>query len=295
MATTENGGGNSVTPPNDGTAQTEFKVPEGKVILDSADYERFRQNTERVRGMQSYYEAGNKYGLKRPEDFARLEQINKFEGLLKNKGMTMDQMLAAFESPQQTEGSAGFDMATLEKEFSGKFVAADKLDSEFETRFGKYTALNEHKAAYSKEPELLAQALKDALPENADPRDRRALAAEVRALMSDYNRREMYPENHPLHKEHLAPWTDKHIAKLIADVKKELALADGEAMAKAGDAVLKGKVSTPAGSTSTTPTKNPKPNDDQRPGGLPSKASVEAAYAKKQARRGGGPVSSMGG
>lgn len=315
MAATENGGGNAAqslfpSAPNFGrvyldpatgegggegtgsAAQTEFKPPEGKVLIDTAEYERFRQNSERVRGMQPYWESGSKHGFKKPEDF---EPYGKFTTALKTRGMSLDQVMGLISGPEQKaqpEGG-GVDMSTIEKYLSDKgYVTNDVLESTTATQQASF----DHSRETEKSMSLIESKMSDLLPENPTARDKYYVEGKVAQALRNPDLRSLYPEKHPLREKEYKPPSDAEVGKLVAYVKAELAKEDGEKAVTTADAAIRGrKVPSPAGAQNNTPGKTPKSGDDMRPGGKPSVATIEAAHAKMVQRRGGGPVSSMGG
>jgi DNA-binding transcriptional MerR regulator len=288
-----NAGGGNVAPQTD-AAQTEFKAPEGKVLIDTHEYERYRQNSERVRGMQPYWERGSQVGFKRPEDF---ESYGKFAQVLKSKGLSVDQVAQILSGPEKEESEAqagGLDISAIEKHFESKgYLTADKLEQA--RSFDR--ASFEHERAIEKEAAVIKSHLDTLLGENPSPRDKYLMSMALKAELSDPSNRDLYPSNHPLHDKVFAPLDEKSSLKLIEKVKKSLAINDGEDAVKAADAAIKGrKVSTPAGSSNNAPNKSSKSEDNERrPGNLPPKSAVEAEFKKRQARRDGGQVSSIAG
>lgn len=296
------GGGNSTgaqtgTTGSAGAAQTEFKVPDGKVLIDTAEHERFRQNTERVRGMQGYFEAGSKYGFKKPDDFGRLARLT-------DKGLTLDQLLAAMDEQATTtqqggDADAPMTRAQWEQE-KAKLTQEWTQRSTGETAYA--TAFADHKLGMQQEKALVEKAIAELLGENPTPWEKETMADIVEARLN--KARGLYPDGHALHpsiakdRAELRPFTDKDLAPIWESLKKARSTAAGAEVAAIADEAAKkgGRVSTPAGSSSTASTKKPdegKPNT--RPGGLPPAEDVEAAYKRRQAGRGRGPVSSLSG
>lgn len=283
------GGGNSTGAEAAGAVQTEFKVPDGKVLIDSAEHERFRQNTERVRGMQSFYETASKTGFKKAEDF---DKHAKFQARLKELGITPEQLMAAQAEDQtaNTEGAA-VDFAALDK----RYLTPEQVKAMLAEERTAGDARGEHKIRMAQEAALVEKFTAELLGEKPSDWDKRAITAAVKEMLTE--KRGLYSTDHPLHKDTWAPYDEKSLGSVFEEVRKLRALSAGEEMVKEGDAALKGKkLSTPAGSSPSTATKPPsKADQERRPGNLPPKAAVEADYRKRVAARGGGPVSSMGG
>lgn len=271
-----------------GATQTggEYQVPQGKALVDSQEYERLRQNNERVRGMQPYWEAGSKYGIKKAEDFERVGRLTKFEESLKARGLTPEQIEAAFAAPKEDEKqSGGFSTADLDKYLAKKkYLTEDQVSQ----REAKTLATVEHKQAESHEQSLVKKAIAE-LAEGMSTREKKMLESHV--LHTINTKRAVYPQGHPLHDSALAPFDEKSFGTILAEIQASIALSDGEDIAKLGDATAKGKTPT-AGASTSQPAKTPSKSDEMRPGGKPSVATLDAAYAKKLAARGQKPVSS---
>lgn len=282
------GGGQGGTPP--GTAQPEFKAPEGKVLIDVAEHERLRQNNERLRGADEYYRAGQKLGLKSPKDF---EPIGKFTSVLRERGLTMDQMIAAFTSEQEEKGAPveGIDPKALEGMFS-KWAKDQGLvkSADLDTREKAVMARLEHQKAMDAERALSEKLTAQLLGDSPTEWEKAATAAMIEAALS--KKRGLYPPDHPLHGEAWSPYDEKTATPIFEEIKKLRGLSAGEEMVKAGDAALKGKVSSPAGSSPAKPSKPEIKGGGNEPF---SRARMEAAHARKLAARGGKPVSTLGG
>lgn len=290
------GGGDPASSTSGSSAPSqEFKAPDGKVLVDAKEWEGVSRLREQNVGYQKFHTEASRRGFKRSEDFG---QYDKFSETLRGKGLTMDQVsqiLAGKEQDQPEQGSVP-DLAAFEKQMGTKFIPAERFESELSIR----DAIYEHKSALSKESGLVEKALSEVL-EGASEFEKKWVPRALRNALEE--RRTLYPDNHPLHPDkakdraQLAPLDEKVIAAVVAEIKKDRAAAAGQDLANQGDAALKGKkLSTPAGSTSSTASKPPsKADQERRPGNLPPKAAVEAEYAKRRAARSGGPVSSMGG
>lgn len=244
MADAANAGGGTPSATHvEAPVQTEYQPPEGKVLLDASEHAVLKQNNERVRGMQGYYEAGAKYGLKKPEDFESVGRFRKFEENLKGRGLTMEQIEQAFTVQEsEAQQAASLDVAALEKQFGEKFVPADKFTKELDRR----DALRDHNSASDREAGMLKNAIAELAGENASTRDKWLIENAVKAVIDES--RTLYPKDHPLHESHLAALDEKGIAAVVERVKKEIAVSDGADMAAVGKKAAASKsVATPAG------------------------------------------------
>jgi hypothetical protein len=272
--------------------QGEVKVPEGKAFVDAQEYETLRRNNERLRGMDEFYRSATKHGFKSPKDF---EPIGKFTAALKERGMSLEQLSQAFLTEKEQEGvdTEAMSPKALQSLFEKwateqGFVKSADLDQ----REQKIHALSAHKESMAKESSAVDSFVKGLLGDTATDRDKRLLALYVKDTLE--SRRNVYPEGHPLHESELSAFDEKGLAPVFEEVKKFWAVGQGEEMAQAGDAALKGKVPSPAGAPPKAPSK-PSKEVEMRPGGRFPVSTIEAAAAKKQAARGGKPISSIGG
>lgn len=292
MADTANaGGGNSTdtSTQTGGAAQTDFKVPDGKVLLDATEHQRLTQNNERVRGMQPYWETGSKYGIKKPED---LEPLGRLSRAASKRGIDMGKLIEAMEAEEQaaveesTGGAATFDVAKFKKELGGEFISR----ADFEKLTAKQQAKFQHDQLLASEKALIEKTAKEILGDKANPWNMRSMTALLES------RRGAYPTGHPLSEEHLSPYDEKSLSALLPDLKKEWASVTGAEIEQEADAALKGKrVPTVAGSAETHKSKNTTEAEPDLPGTPGHTAKVRAAIAEQDRRRGGGTVSSLGG
>jgi len=255
-------------------------MPEGKVLADANEYAVLKQNNERVRGMQPYWEAGSKYGIKKPEDFESVGKWRKFEDTLKAKGMTTDQIIAAFDAPTQEESGAGLDLATIEKQLGQKFMPVDKFHEELARR----DALSEHKNMTAREKELFNKHLNELLGENPSSKDKFLTQYALRGLIEDFEReqpfRRAYDDKHPLRNEYLAPLDEKGLAAVIDEFKKNIAESDGADMAKLGKAAAQSKpTAAPAGNRASQGKAEDDKNDSP-------KAQLRSAVERAMSGRG---------
>lgn len=275
------------TPTSVAPAQPAAPVDDGFERISRDELTTLRRNSERLRGSEKLFQAANQHGFKRAEDF---DKYGKFTGTLKSKGLTLDQMMAAFETPDtdtgQPAGGGGFDQAALDKYLSEKgYLTQDQVGQ----REAKQMATIEHKQAVAKEADLIKKGIEGLLGDSAGARDKYLIERAVKAEIE--SKRGFYPEGHPLAESMQAPYDETTFGTVLAEIKKAITLQEGEDLAKQGDAAARG-ISTPAGANAAKPTQPPSKSDEKRPGGQLSKADIEAAHQKILTRRGTGSVSS---
>src|SRR5688500_353625 len=212
--------------PVPGPAQPAAPVDDGYERVSRDELQTLRRERERARGMEGFFQKANSLGLKRVED---LDGFGKFQDTLKSRNLSMEQLLKAFEEPEAPEGGA-VDFAAIEKQLNGRYVPADQ----FEAKLGEHSKLIEarfeHKQTLAAERAVLDKALAE-LTKGANPRDQYLIEQAFRAAVSD-DKRPLYPAGHPLHQEALAPFDEKGLKGIVDDLKKRLALAEGEDMAQ---------------------------------------------------------------
>lgn len=271
-----------------------FQVPEGQKLVPEAEWQRTQ---DRLRGQHDYVERGRKYGFDKPEAF---EKYGKFTSTLKQKGLTLDQLMQAFDSDPTAGADAaeaqGFSPAQIDQYLQQKgYMTKDAFEKERSFDRAEF----EYKTEAQKEEELRKHALAEFLGKDT-PEDERefweALAfkeLETRRVSPET----MYPKEHPLAEKYvIRPFREQEIKSVFESLAKKRDLRKGAKLAALGGAAKPGVTATPAGSSATSPTSLPKShNDDKRPGGKPSVAEAEAWHAKRKQQRGGGTVSSMGG
>lgn len=289
----------TVSPVPTGPVQPASPQPDdGYERISRDELQTLRRNNEKVRGMEGFYQEASKRGYKRPEDFGELDKFNE---TLKEKKLTLAQMTSILRENETAvaEGSpSAMDPAALEKFLSEKgYVNAKTLDE----REARTLATVSHREATAKEQAAMDKYVAELAGEKASDYEKRSIKAMLREMAEE--KRALYPDDHPLGWRNgenkfaqLKPYDETSLGAFVSEIKKMRGGSDGQALADAADAALKGgkKVSTPAGSSFTSKPPS-KADQERRPGNLPSKAAVEAEYAKRVARRGGGPVSSMGG
>lgn len=281
-------------PQGDGSPAPEFKVPDGKVLIDAAEQQTWQRQREQLAAFTKFQGEANKRGFKKPEDFGR---IDKFDAWLKAGGMTMEQLMHAKAEDDRATGDTGaLDPKSLEAWAKEQgFVRSTDLDKREHLTMARL----EHQKAVDAERALVEKTAAELWGENPTEWEKRAMKAAIKDMMEERRGAEnghplTYPEGHPLSGQVYVPYNEKGLSSVAEELKKLRGLSAGEEMVKAGDAALKGKVSSPAGSSPAKPSK-PEKSEGKRPGGMPATADVEAAHKRILASRGGKPVSSLGG
>ena len=270
-----------------------FTVPDGKMLVDSTEYQRHQ---EQLRGSKSFVEAARKHGFDKPESF---EKYGKFSSVLKQRNLSLDQLMQAFDSPDAGADAAeaqGFSPAQIDQYLQKQgYMTKDVFDKERAFDRAEF----EYKTEAQREQELYKQALAEFIKET--PEDEHEFW-EALAERETWNRRAtpevQYPKEHPLAEKYMIrPLKEPEIKSVIQALAAKRDLRKGAKLAALGGKAAKpGVTSTPAGSSASSPTTLPKSHsDDKRPGGKPTVAEAEAWHAKRKQQRGGGPVSSMGG
>jgi hypothetical protein len=222
----------AVEPASVPAGQPEFSVPDGQELLSRDEAARLRRAEERAKGMQPYWETGQKAGFK---DATAFEKHQQTMAALQQKGLSLDALMAAMTSDAGTEdqGDGAFDPDAFRQQIMGD------LRREY--------AEKEHTTAEQAEMALLDD-LKDlGLPENTPAEVLDGLKALARGHY--YSARESYGDDHPL-KGQLAPLGQEAIAdKVRAPLKQFLSSFSGLKLAEIGAAAARKKASPAAGSS----------------------------------------------
>lgn len=283
--------GTVVPAPQGGSATPEFKVPDGKVLVDSQDHQSWQRQREQLAGLTRFHGEATKRGFKTADDWGRYD---RFSGSLKNKGLTLDQVSAlldgGMEAPAEEKSSGGLDMAAIKKFLADEgYVSKGELDK----REALMSARMSHKEAMAAEQKLMEKHLAELYGENASDFSK----AQIKALLSQTadSRRGFYPEGHPLQQEAFAAHDEKSLSAIVAEIKKMQADSEGAALAAKGAAVNSGAKPVAGSGGSKQPTKPQDKDDDDAPIGSPEhRKKVERYAASLAAKRGYGPTSAAG-
>jgi hypothetical protein len=275
-------------------AQPATPVDDGFERISRDELTTLRRNSERLRGSEKLFQAASQHGFKRAEDF---DKYGKFASTLKSRNLTLEQMTAAFETPETDTGTpaaggGGFDAAALDKYLAEKkYLTEDQVSQ----REAKQSATFEHKQAMAKESDFIKKGIESLIGEGASNRDKYLIQNAVKAILDE--KRGFYPEGHPLAEVDRAPFDETTFGAVLGEIKKQITLQEGEDLAKQGDAAAKG-VSTPAGATTTRPIKPASKGDESAArviGSPESRRAIQEQYDKRVQGRKQGPVSTARG
>lgn len=256
-------------------AQTQFNVPQGYQLVPEGDLQTLRRHEQSVRGFQPLYDRLSKAGIKSADDWARYEP--DFQ-TISRRGLKPGSIAAMFsDEAEQDLGEQGlpkapsFDLAELKKQI---------MD---ETRVETYTLT--HNEQRKNDSKVIESALSKVIGE--DPSDDYTKELVKRAVTNFLeDNRPTYPDGHPLASKYLAPLSQEMADKAVshfAELKARQKGADMNAAATAANTVVKKTPTVAGGGTSASG--KPQTIDESRPGGLPSRAAVEAAAERIKAAR----------
>lgn len=277
------GGGNSTGAPPAAPAQPEFQVPQGKVLIDEMEH---RRTADRIRGMQSYYDAGTKLGIKDPKGFEKFAK-------LADQGVNLDMLVESFKQPVETEQQpSSMSPAEIDKYLSSKgYLTKDQVDQQFT----KHSAKTAHERAVEQERAWLKTKQADLLGEDATDWDKFLVENAVRGYFESPENRPLYPEGHPLAGETFAAYDEAGLGKKWESIAQIRAKSQGDALAAKGDAVNRGASKTVAGASGTkAPSKTAADEKGPAIGTPEHKRQVQAAWDAMQKRRAGSPTSAAG-
>lgn len=245
--------------------------------IDPGEFARLQRIEQQWKGQQGFYEKARTYGLK---DETSLDQWGGAIKNLSSKGVNPQALMQAFSATDDGEGRTGKEAVADVEELLGRKM------SEFEKKFVRQQAEKEHNSAMDSElAELTPESIKKLLGEDAPAAMQEF--ARYAAIGRHMELRQPYEESHPMHgmlkpvgKDGLGT-----ISSWLAETKKALMTAQKtDLAAKIGDAASKSKSNgTVAGSVPAGPPGN---SNNKRPGGLPSKEEVQAAYEQRLAKHG---------
>lgn len=254
-----------------GSGQTEFKVPDGKMLIDASEHQTWQRQREQLAGLSKFHGEASKRGFKSPQDFGRFD---KFDSTIKGRKLTMEQVteLLAAEGEDTAQGS-GADLEAFEKKFADRFVPKDQLNKELDLR----DARHEHKQLLAKEQDYIAKAKSSLIGADASPRDKFLIERAIKAEIADAKLKSIYADDSPMRFEDYKPLTEKDIESIVATVKKELGIADGAELEQIGKAAAKG-TTTPAGG-GTSLGKSKQEDDPHEPMSERVRRSIASAKA----------------
>lgn len=229
-------------PQGGGSPAPEFKVPDGKVLIDASEQQTWQRQREQLAGLTKFQGEAAKVGIKRTEDFGRIAKLNEWLG---SAGLTMDQLMQAKAEDERATGQpSGFDPKSMEAWAKEQgFVRSADLD----TREKAVMARLEHQKAMDAERALVEKFTAELLGDKPSDWEKRAMSAAVKEALQE--KRSLYQPDHPLHGEAWSPYDEKTATPVFEEIKKLRGLSAGEEVKKLGEAANRSARTTPAGGT----------------------------------------------
>jgi hypothetical protein len=253
----------------------EFKVPEGKRLIDEREFETFTRNTERLRGADEAVRKYREYGFESPEVAA------KWSPLVKQK-LDPEMLTRAFKADMNGDddgkpAATSFDPAKLKTELLSEF----KLEQ----------ARERHAEEESREDDVITTAVAEIF-KDADESDREDIAGIIRGRLyhpdPKINGRELYPQNHPLRDAAYRPVSDKLARSVVEAVKKARDERKAAALVAKGDKARKVTQPVPGKTFAGANTGNGAPERTTRTSDRASlREQAEAVLQSRIAQRGG--------
>ena len=248
--------------------------PTAQSSVDQNEFARLQREAERAKGMQGYFNAGNEYGIKTPE---QLREVGELYRNMTSQGFKPSQMAQMFGSQvaSQSQGSPeNLTKADIEA------IVGERL-SKAQADMIRNAAQKEHDSSIDNEyNEFVPEKLKSVLGDKAN--DALVELARYAAIGKYSEHRNQYGEDHPL-KGMWGPAGKEELGKIMDWLKDSATKLQASQSLALGAAARKTPASTPGGNGASqgAPSKS-----SGRPGGLPSREQVEAFAAQLRAKRG---------
>ena len=199
---------------------------------DWAQAQRWR---EQAAGSQRLFERSKELGFDKPEDvFGTWGESLKS---LKSRGIDPERLARAFSVEEEPDNQTP-DISKLVAAEVGKFKSELQAERAAEALESHSGILNGHMDSIR---DMVAKAVGDA-------KDEEMTEFVLNAAVQKYNSlRKNYPEKHPLHRDYVAPPTDKQLAEVGEYVKSRLSKFRGSALDAVANAASKASTSSPAG------------------------------------------------
>lgn len=267
--------GNTATQPGNGTAVS--SQPLSQPQIDPNEFARYKREAEQARGMRPYFEAGNKYGLKSPD---QLNEVGELYKTLSERGIKPSQVASMFgtQVAQQTESAS--DVANMSKADIERMIG-ERL-TKAQADMIRAQAEKEHESSVTSEYErFTTDTMKTWIGEGAD--DTLAELARYAAIGKYGEVRKAYGDDHPLKGMYGPAGKDGlgEIEKFVRESATKLRASQSLAL---GAAARKTATSTPAGNSSG----QGQPKNEGRPGDFLAerRAAAEKMAAELAAKRG---------
>jgi len=266
--------GNTATQPGNGTPVS--SQPLSQPQIDPNEFARYKREAEQARGMRPYFEAGNKYGLKSPD---QLNEVGELYKTLSERGIKPSQVASMFgtQVAQQTESAsdvANMSKADIERMIGERLTKAqaDMIRSQAE---------KEHESSVTGEYEQFTNDnVKAWLGEGTD--DTLAELARYAAIGKYGEVRKAYGDDHPL-KGMYGPAGKDGLGSIQSWLKESATKLRASQSLALGAAARKTATSTPAGNSSG----QGQPKNEGRPGDFLAerRAAAEQMAARLAAQR----------
>lgn len=250
------------------------------ITVSRQEWESAQRWGQQVKGYQPFFEKARSLGFEKPEHFDEWAPAIR---TMRERGINPRHFPQAF-GPQVTEPDGGdqprFDPDAFEKKLRAELAEERAWES--------------HRSAYESEGKVIDTLLADLADGDADDFTREL----YRRALRDYSWevREQYPEGHPLHTKAVRALDEAMGKKAVGYFKDLRTKAQAKKMAAVGAAAGKeaGRAppSTAAGAGGG---QGPTKTKEERAGRPPSREQAQARLNEIRARRGGAPVSSLGG
>lgn len=249
----------------------EFKVPDGKRVLDNAEYERLTRNEERLKGADETIRKYREYGFEKPDD------IKPWSGFLKTaRERRLD--------PENLTRAFGADIDAKDDDEAEKPVVDIKaIKNEVISEWKLEQAWERHQSDEAKESDVVRSAIEKVYGKNSEEAE--FLTERLVGRLAQPSNRELYPATHVLHKQALAPISEALAVKHAEAMKKADDEKKAARLAAKGDKVRQSSAPgrTPAGNPATSGAPEKK---TVRHNGLPDREDVMAMYEARKAARG---------
>lgn len=242
--------------------------------FDSNEFARLQREASRAKGMQGYYDAGNQYGIKTPD---QLKEVGELYQTMSSQGIKPSQLAQMFGSQvaSQSQGSPeNLSKADIEA------IVGERL-SKAQADMIRNAAQKEHDSAIDNEyNEFVPDKLKSVLGDKAN--DSLLDLARYAAIGKYSEVRNQYGDDHPL-KGMWGPAGKDGLGKIMDWLKDSATKIQASQSLALGAAARKTSASTPGGNAAN---QGQPSQSSGRPGGLPSREQVEAFAAQLRAKRG---------
>lgn len=248
--------------------------PSQQQQFDQNEFARLQREASRAKGMQGYFDAGNQYGIKTPD---QLKEVGELYQTMSAQGIKPAQLAQMFGS--QVASQSGGSPENLTKA-DIEAIVGERL-SKAQADMIRQAAQKEHDSAIDNEyNEFVPEKLKSVLGENAN--EALVELAKYAAIGKYSETRNQYGEDHPL-KGMWGPAGKDGIGSIMSWLKESATKLQASQSLALGAAARKTPASTPGGNGAN---QGQPSQSSGRPGGLPSRDQVEAFAAQLRARRG---------